>query len=257
MPRKQSFGVPTLRVPVGVKDPEVRAALLEMARQNQAALRLMTQRLDEQRGNRGTPRFETDIDLGGHRIKSVGAPVESDDAQIAGLSLPLVEDYYDAQNRLIKNVAEAETDFEAVRLAQLKAEVEALKKLINSTTTPATFDVVTSTVTGTGFAVDPTGTATYLLVGTRLVILMLPELTGTSDATTFTVTGLPGAIQPTETWFTPAGVEDDSVSAIGLVRFNSGSTTLDVFPAADITTPWTNTGTKTLRAFTVSYTLTA
>ncbi len=53
----------------------------------------------------------------------------------------------------------------------------------------------TFTVTGTGFSGSVTGTATWARIG-KLVIVSLPGLSGTSNATSFTLTGIPAAIQP-------------------------------------------------------------
>jgi hypothetical protein len=49
------------------------------------------------------------------------------------------------------------------------------------------------TITGTGFTVNPTGTATFV-VSNGTVSLLVPPLTGISNTTTFTLTGLPNSI---------------------------------------------------------------
>lgn len=54
------------------------------------------------------------------------------------------------------------------------------------------------TITYTGFTANPTGTATWYRSG-KIVTLILPALTGTSNATTFTMTGIPAAISPVTT----------------------------------------------------------
>jgi hypothetical protein len=53
----------------------------------------------------------------------------------------------------------------------------------------------TFTATLTGCTTSPTGTATWYRVG-NIVTLVLPSLSGISNATTCTVTGLPAGIQP-------------------------------------------------------------
>lgn len=123
----------------------------------------------------------------------------------------------------------------AAALAELRKRVDALPDLVTATLT----------ATGTGFAANPTGTARYALLGDTTVALFLPSLTGTSTATTFTVTGLPTAIQPTQTSWQPVRVTDNGADALGLVRLNAASGTLDLFATVG-GGAWTNSGTKTL-----------
>jgi len=49
------------------------------------------------------------------------------------------------------------------------------------------------TVTGTGFTTSVTGTARAIQIG-NVVTLAIPDLAGTSNATTFTVTGVPAPL---------------------------------------------------------------
>ena len=115
------------------------------------------------------------------------------------------------------------------------------------------YDEDTFTITGTGFTVNPTGTARYVILE-KMVLLFLPTLTGTSNATTFTLTGLPAAIQPTQTSWHFARSEDNGISVFGELRVNAGSTTIDVFNgiAAGV---WTALGTKTLFPTWLAYAL--
>lgn len=70
------------------------------------------------------------------------------------------------------------------------------------------------TVTATGFSgTAPSGTAYYRSVG-ALVELILPALSGTSNATTFTLTGIPSALQP-------ANAFGNQISPIPLAQNNS------------------------------------
>ena len=70
----------------------------------------------------------------------------------------------------------------------------------------------TFTVTATGFSgTAPSGTVTYRRVG-KLVVLMLPSLTGTSNAATFTLTGLPAALWPLQNLNVPTLCADNGVN---------------------------------------------
>jgi len=113
------------------------------------------------------------------------------------------------------------------------------------------YDEATFTATGTGFTVNPTGTARYVILE-KSVLLFLPELTGTSNATTFTITGLPAAIQPTQTSWHPVRITDNSVDAFGLLRLNAASGTIDLFSTA-AAGAWAAANTKTLHAAWVAY----
>jgi hypothetical protein len=53
----------------------------------------------------------------------------------------------------------------------------------------------TFTATATGMTTTVTGTARYVQIGKQVTVL-LPGLSGTSNATTFTVTGLPAGLIP-------------------------------------------------------------
>ncbi len=86
----------------------------------------------------------------------------------------------------------------------------------------------TFTMTGTGFTANPTGTAIWQRVG-RMVFLVCPSLTGTSNSTAFTLTGLPAVITPSQTVWLPVRVQSGGVDADGLAQVTSGSLTLNVF----------------------------
>jgi hypothetical protein len=81
----------------------------------------------------------------------------------------------------------------------------------------------TFTVTATGFSgTAPSGTAYYVVVG-KQVTLMLPYLSGTSNATTFTLTGFPAAITPPiAIVVSPCLAQDNGVNGLGFVRYNAG-----------------------------------
>ena len=115
------------------------------------------------------------------------------------------------------------------------------------------YDEGTFTITGTGFTVNPTGTARWEK-HRNLVLLILPTLTGTSNAATFTLTALPAAIQPTQTSWPVVRLTNNGTDAYGLLRLNSGSTTIDVFATAGAGV-FTGAGTKTLYPCVVAYAL--
>jgi hypothetical protein len=118
--------------------------------------------------------------------------------------------------------------------------------------TLSVYDEGTFTITGTGYAANPTGSAQFVQIG-KAVSLYLPLLTGTSTATTLTLTGLPVALTPTQDSQHPVRVADNGGSgAIGLLRFTATSATLDVF-ASSALGAWTASGTKTLYPTWVTY----
>jgi len=55
-------------------------------------------------------------------------------------------------------------------------------------------DTGSFTITGTGFTVNPTGTAYWTKIS-NVITVVIPSLAGTSNATTFTLTGIPAKIQ--------------------------------------------------------------
>mgnify|MGYP001568903255 CR=1 FL=1 len=110
----------------------------------------------------------------------------------------------------------------------------------------------TFTITGTGFTVNPTGTARWIKdTLSNFVCLFIPELTGTSNATTFTLTGLPADVTPTRQAFQYAFGQDAGINTRVLIRLNAASTTIDLFTADGAA--WTAAMTKTLSPVYVSY----
>lgn len=118
--------------------------------------------------------------------------------------------------------------------------------------TLTSYDEGTFTVTGTGFTVAPTGTARYVRLG-KLVLLEIPDLTGTSNTTAFTLTGLPAGLVAAQATYRPLLVADNGVQQVGFVVVD-GSTTLTLYPGA-ATFVWTASGTKTILAVALSYRL--
>lgn len=103
------------------------------------------------------------------------------------------------------------------------------------------------TVTGTGFSgTAPTGTAVWARYG-NIVVLTLPALSGTSNATSFTLTGLPAAIQPVR----PNNImcnflEDNGTATTGAASVSGSAITF--FKGTSTSATWTASGTKGLTA---------
>jgi hypothetical protein len=114
------------------------------------------------------------------------------------------------------------------------------------------------TITGTGFTANPTGTAFWRRIG-PVVIINLPALSGTSNATTFTLTGIPAAIQASSAQNSPIiNNVNNGVLINSVIGFGTSSTwTLStaVVGSGFNSSGWANAGTKGLSACTVTYVL--
>lgn len=132
----------------------------------------------------------------------------------------------------------------------------ATTEVVSSATTTRrvgnSFDGSSATVTGTGFATDPTGTARWVRNG-EFVQMFLPVLSGTSDATTFTITGIPAGIVASSVQDIVVRVADNDTDAYGILRV-TGTDTWEVYPTAALGT-WTASGTKALRQTAFTYRL--
>ena len=109
------------------------------------------------------------------------------------------------------------------------------------------------TVTGTGFAVNPTGLATYVRSG-NIIGLSLPELSGASNAAGFTLTGLPAAVVPVHApnqVVTITDGEGGATDGYGLLQLAAGSPIITLISPVSATGAWTATGTKRLYATSV------
>ena len=107
----------------------------------------------------------------------------------------------------------------------------------------------TFTATGNGFSGSVTGTATYQRFG-NIVVLQLPNLSGTSNATTFTVTGLPSIIQPSVARICRINAVDNGSAVVDgqtVAGFTAASGTITIYKAANAS-GWTNSGTKAIQA---------
>lgn len=103
----------------------------------------------------------------------------------------------------------------------------------------------TFTITLTGFTTTVSGTATYQRVGT-MVMLFIPQLSGTSNTTALTATGLPADIQSStvQAFPTPSySFTDSSITAQALVRGSVSGGTL-TFSVGGSASGWTASGTK-------------
>lgn len=104
-------------------------------------------------------------------------------------------------------------------------------------------DKGTFTVTYTGMSAGTSGTATWRRIG-NLVTLYIPQLSGTSNATSFTATGLPSAIQPATLDQTGTVLAvNNGVSITGQYQIVHGSGTI-TFYNSFASSGWTNSGTK-------------
>jgi hypothetical protein len=109
----------------------------------------------------------------------------------------------------------------------------------------------TFTITGAGFSgTAPSGTARYTRNG-LMVTLALPDLSGTSNATTFTLTGLPAGLASGSIHRQIAVIESGAGTFLYGTVLITGTTIVVQQGAAN--TPWTASGTKALYAVHLSY----
>ena len=111
----------------------------------------------------------------------------------------------------------------------------------------------TFTATATGMTTSPTGTCKYA-VNDGAVTLDIPNITGTSNATTFTLTGAPVAVRPAVDKDVLCRVQDNSGAVgLGLLRMKTtGVIELYVSAAGN---SFTAAGTKSVSAMSITYTL--
>lgn len=95
----------------------------------------------------------------------------------------------------------------------------------------------------TGFAVNPTDTATYQKIGKRVFINIVNTVPGTSNATTFTITGLP--FTPNSSNIYPVYAADAGTVVFSTATVAAASTTITMTKgAAGGGGGWTNSGNK-------------
>lgn len=120
------------------------------------------------------------------------------------------------------------------------------------TTTTGSF-----TMTGTGFSASTTATA-YYQIDQDVVHVSMPDLSGTSNATTFTITGFPSAIRPdgdrqfAARWSTDNGTNIDTARG---VLSSAGVMTMYKDASTSSNNTWTSSGIKRLRNGEFSYKL--
>lgn len=116
-------------------------------------------------------------------------------------------------------------------------------------------DINTFTCTLTGCTTSPTGTATWFRVG-KIVLLVLPSLSGTSNATTLTFTGLPAVIQPATLnhAMSIALASDNGAIVTANALISAGSGTIQ-FAKNGALGGWTAAGSKGVNTAVLAYTL--
>ncbi len=110
----------------------------------------------------------------------------------------------------------------------------------------------TYTATLTGCTTSPTGTVRYNRVGT-MVVLHIPAISGTSNATTMTLTGTPAALAVgADTTAHAVFVTDNGTASIGTVSIDAATRTL-TFGLGASSAAFTNSGTKGVRSSIMVY----
>jgi hypothetical protein len=110
----------------------------------------------------------------------------------------------------------------------------------------------TFTLTATGFSgTAPSGTAAYVQLGKQLTV-WLPQLTGTSNATTFTMTGWPAPLAVPTFVRTLCLVQDGGANKYGILQ--QTGTTVALYPDANFGA-WVASGTKTFFPPALAYVL--
>lgn len=110
------------------------------------------------------------------------------------------------------------------------------------------------TITLTGVSGTVTGTATYTKIGNS-VTLNVPNIQGTSNATTKTLTGLPAELIPATVKNAAVIVSDNGGNnGVSYASMAAVSGTITVLRDA-AGTNWTASGTATVNAFQIAYTL--
>lgn len=115
----------------------------------------------------------------------------------------------------------------------------------------ATVESGSFTLTGVGFTAGVNGTANWVRSGT-IICLTLPQLAGTSNATTFSATGLPAALAPARNLRVSAIIEDNGSFETGAVQLLAAGTTMTIIRENNTGT-FTNSGAKALTICTLVY----
>ena len=111
----------------------------------------------------------------------------------------------------------------------------------------------TFTVTATGFSgTAPSGTVRWVQIGTQMTV-HLPNLTGTSNATTFTLTGIPAALDPVSNVIVAVYTQDAFLFGPGGLSISAGGTWSVYYGKAANGLDWTASGTKRLPGAAITY----
>jgi hypothetical protein len=171
------------------------------------------QRIDEARGLRGRPSISAPLQAFGQRLEGVGEASASDDALTQAQAASLLEAFTPTFLGQPHTWTQAQTFSSGLILGHETLSV---------------YDEGTFTATGTGFGTPPTATAHYVRIG-KAVLLEVPQLSGTSNATTFTITGMPAGIQPAYSSYHFGAVTDNGVDGYGFIFLAGGTNVLHVF----------------------------
>jgi hypothetical protein len=113
-------------------------------------------------------------------------------------------------------------------------------------------DTGSFTGTFTGFTTTVTGTCVWARIG-NLVMLIIPAVSGTSNATSMSMTGLPAEISSSVTQWNPTNVTNNGAAVAGICTISSSSIAFAVGAGG---TAFTASGTKGITdAITYAYTL--
>lgn len=107
-------------------------------------------------------------------------------------------------------------------------------------------DTGTFTITLVGGTTSPTPTVKFSRVG-RLVILVLPNTSFTSNSSGFSATGVPASLRPTTSIaaIAPIGVmQDNSTEAANCLAGINSSGTITFYKASAVAANWTSVGNK-------------
>lgn len=109
------------------------------------------------------------------------------------------------------------------------------------------------TATLTGCTTSPTATVFYRRSGPIVTLNMDVNLTATSNTTACTLTGMSAALAPAKSQRAALILEDNGAFQAGSVTISAGVTTLSLLKGDS--SAFTNSGTKGVASFTISYSL--
>lgn len=131
---------------------------------------------------------------------------------------------------------------------------EAVPTVFSGSQTGVTGDVSGSfTATSTGVTGSPTGSVTFRRSG-NVVVLHVPQIGGTSNATTFTLTGLPAHLIPAANRLLLARGQDNSAFVHLVARIDSAGGTITLLNGVGAGS-FTASGTKTIEPCALTYSL--